>query len=175
VPSTRLKGNVTGTRRNGHADLRPADAYLLKEWAQHLREKGWKPSSVQRALNRLRVFARVAKGGLCGAEKEDVAAFADQRCKATGVTVATLVRSDNWRETVRTLRAFFRWTHGRWSGVNTDPTVGILSPPTRSRGPRIKAADGRLHERVLAAPDTIRPNYPNAIDADSPQPGKPAP
>jgi site-specific recombinase XerC len=133
--------------------LDPADEYLLAEWADFLRAKGWKPSSVQRALNRLRAFARVAKAGLCGAEKEDVAAFADQRCKATGVTVATLLPSDNWRETVRTLRAFFRWTHGRWSGVNSDPTVGILSPPTRSRGPRIKAADGRLYERVLAAPE----------------------
>src|SRR5207237_4272395 len=100
--------SVMRNRKTSRAHpLEPADEYLLGQWADFLREKDWSPSSIQRALNRLRAFARVAKRGLCGAEKLDVAEFAHQRCEAAGVTVATLVRSDNWRETVRTIRAFF--------------------------------------------------------------------
>jgi site-specific recombinase XerC len=132
--------------------LEPADEYLLGQWAEFLRLKNWSPSSIQRALNRLRAVARDAKRGLCGVEKEDVAEFAHQRCVATGMTVATLVRSENWREMVRTIRTFYGWTRGRWTGVNADPTVGLVSAPTRSRGPSLKARDGRLYERVLAAP-----------------------
>ena len=43
--------------------------------------KGWSLSSVHRATNRLRQFGRIAHNGLCGATRQDVAAFAALRCR----------------------------------------------------------------------------------------------
>jgi site-specific recombinase XerC len=143
----------TGTQRVGYAGLRATDAYLLKEWTEALRDEGWSQPSIERDLRRLRALDRASTHGLCNADRTDVVSFATQRGQAAGLAVDALIRTEAWRLDVRAIRRFFRWAKTQYTGVASDPTVGLRLPPSHSRGPRIRARDGHLYERVLAAPE----------------------
>jgi site-specific recombinase XerC len=131
--------------------LETTDAYLLAEWGRSLRAEGWSPTSAGRAVSRVRAFARATKYGLVRATKQDVLAFVARRYGPAGIPAETVLRSESWKQTVRAIRAFYRWAGGKFMGLNPDPTMGIRSLPPGRRSPQIRRRDGRLYERVLAA------------------------
>jgi len=109
--------------------LTPADNYLLREWGASLLRAGWSSASAGRASNRLRAFSRVAQGGLVRATRQDVIALAQSRGKSTGTDLRSLIRSEGWRQDVRTIRAFYRWATKQYIGVAGDPKAkgrGVL-------------------------------------------------
>ena len=59
--------------------LNPSDTSVIDEWTAYLRSQGWAASSVERALKRLRAFARATPGGLFQATRVDVARYADRQ------------------------------------------------------------------------------------------------
>ena len=121
----------------------------MGEWARFLVSAGWSPASVRRASNRLRAFSRVTQAGLLRATRTDVAAFAEDCRQATDTDLMRLIRSESWRQDIRTIRMFYRWARKTPVGVWGDPTVGIRQVPGRSPGVRIRARDSRLYEAVL--------------------------
>lgn len=126
-----------------------AEEYLLGEWERFLVTVGWSPASVRRASNRLRAFSRITQGSLVRATRQDVVALAQSRNKGMGKDLRGLIRSEGWRQDIRTIRAFYRWATKKYIGVAGDPTVGIRQVPGCSPGLRIRARDCRLYEAVL--------------------------
>src|SRR5207244_1293953 len=112
---------------------------------------GWSSASARRASNRLRAFSRYTQAGLVRATREDVVALAQARREALGTDLMGLLRSEVWRQDIRTLRAFWAWARATYVGVARDPTVGIQQVPGYPPGIRIRASDFRLYEAVLNA------------------------
>ncbi len=142
----------TRERHPHQRDPRPADRFLLEGWERSLLEAGWAPASVRRASNRLRLFARATSAGLVHAGQEDVAGYAQSRRNALGTDLVGLLRNEAWREDIRTIRRFYRWTRHKFAGVASDPTAGIRQLPGRPPGLRIRPSDARLYEATLNAP-----------------------
>ncbi|MGH8544267.1 MAG: tyrosine-type recombinase/integrase [Gammaproteobacteria bacterium] len=140
---------IHAVARNG--SLTAAEEYLLKNWGVSLLSDGWSPASGRRASNRLRAFSKVTQGGLLRATRTDLVTFAKNRSQSMGGAIGELLRSEGWRQDIRTIRAFYRWATNKYVGVAGDPTVGIRQVPGSSPGIRIRARDFRLYEAVLNA------------------------
>jgi len=131
--------------------LEKTDAYLLAEWGQSLSADSWSKASADRAVGRVRAFGWVTKNGLANATKLDVIEFIARRYGPSGIPTDTVLRSEGWKQTLRAIRAFYKWASGNFAGLNPDPTIGIRTLPPGRRSPQIGLRDGRLYERVLAA------------------------
>ena len=123
LPRTRFSKFQRGTRRqysnpvavrsplgavqsmNG---LEKTDAYLLAEWGRSLRAEGWSATSADRAVSRVRAFARATKHGLANATRLDVIEFIARRYGPAGIPPGTVLRSEGWKQTVRAIRALGR-------------------------------------------------------------------
>jgi hypothetical protein len=135
-----------GRNMTGH--LRPDDNHLIEKWRQDLLERRWSRSSADRAAARLRAFARLTRHGLLHAGDPDVGAYARSRCGPTESGLTTFLRSEGWRQWVRTIRNFYRWLGEReLVGFSGDPTVGVPMPPP-GPGRRITVRQERLYEQL---------------------------
>lgn len=144
-------GNVHAVAQN--KDMTAADEYVLREWELSLLSAGWSPASARRARNRLAELARATRAGLLHATRDDVVALGERRGKAAGVDVESLIRSEGWRASVRTIRAFYRWLgQQKFLGAASDPTVRIRQLPAHTPGVRVRPRDGILYEKMLHAP-----------------------
>ena len=138
--------------------LNPTDTSVIGEWVTHLRSQGWAASSVERALKRLRAFARATPGGLFQATQMDVARFAVGQARRAAVRsgrpadVIAYGRGEGWRKTVAVLRSFYSWAENvrglGWSAGN--PLRGMRRfPPVRRPG-AVSPALARCYDRLLA-------------------------
>jgi site-specific recombinase XerD len=138
--------------------LNPSDTSVIGEWATHLRSQGCAVSSVERALKRLRAFARATPGGLFQATQMDVARFAVGQAHRAAVRsgrpadVSAYGRGEGWRKTVAALRSFYSWVENvrglGWSAGN--PLRGMRRfPPVRRQG-AVSPALARCYDRLLA-------------------------
>lgn len=123
------------------------------EWSRSLDQAGWSASSIRRATNRVREFARATQRGLLYATRADVVALATRKGEARGLDAEALVRSDTWRQSVRTVRSFYRWANKkRFLGLAPDPTIGLNQVPPHPPSVRIRPRDGALYGLVIDAP-----------------------
>ena len=153
--STQVRRDGRALSRNAHVGSASVsvgtEEYLLGEWARSLLSAGWAPASARRATNRLRALSRLTRAGLLYASREDVVAFAQARGEAMGKDLMGLIRTEGWRQDIRTIRAFYRWSKKKFLGIAGDPTVGMRQVPGHPPGVRISSGDARLYERVLNA------------------------
>ena len=138
--------------------LNPSDASLIEQWTTHLRSQGWAASSVERAVKRLRAFARATPGGLFQATGVHVARYADRQALREAdragrpADVHAYLRGEGWRKTVAVLTGFYSWCETvrglGWSPGN--PMRGIRRlPPIRRHG-GLSPALARCYDRLLA-------------------------
>jgi integrase len=132
-------------------DLRPQDTHRTERWHQHLLARGWSRSSAQRAVARVRAFARISREGLANAERADVVNYVVVRAEAAAVKVPAFVKTETWRQWVRTTRRFYRWAVENLQPAPRDPTIGHRLLPSRPAGSRLTVRRERLYERVLHA------------------------
>jgi integrase len=153
--STHVRRDGLALSRNVHVVGASRDIgteeYLLKEWGHSLLSAGWAPASARRATNRLRAYSRLTRAGLLYASRDDVVAFAQARGKTMKKDLMGLIRTEGWRQDIRTIRAFYRWSKKKFLGIAGDPTVGIRQVPGHPPGVRIRSSDARLYESVLNA------------------------
>jgi hypothetical protein len=135
-----------------HPRLSPPEESLLDHWTVQLLADGWRPQSARRATNRIREFARAAPGGLLGATRANVYALFDRYREGPGTAIDDPTRGAGWRQTIATVRAFYRWGNSKGVGLGPDPTARLVLTPSRSPGVRIRPRDAKLYEAVLAAP-----------------------
>ena len=138
--------------------LNPSDSSVIDEWTAHLRSQGWARSSVDRAVKRLRAFARATPGGLFQATQMDVARFADRQAHCEAVRagrpadVHAYLRGDGWRKIVAALSGFYSWCEDvrglGWSAGN--PMKGIRRLPPVRRPGGLSPALARCYDRLLA-------------------------
>jgi integrase/recombinase XerC len=136
----------------------PFDISVIDEWTAYLKSQGWAASSVERALKRLRAFARATPGGLFQATGMHVARFADRQARREAVRtgrpadVRAYLRGEGWRKIVAALRGFYSWAENvrglGWSAGN--PLRGMRRfPPVRRQG-GVSPALARCYDRLLA-------------------------
>jgi integrase len=137
---------------------KPFDIAVIDEWAAYLRSQGWAASSVERALKRLRAFARATPGGLFQATRVDVGRYADRQVLREAVRAGrpansgSYLRSEGWRKIVAVLTSFYSWAENvrglGWSAGN--PLRGMRRfPPVRRQG-GVSPAVARCYDRLLA-------------------------
>jgi integrase len=154
--ATRMPGDLPHKGRS--RGLNPSDTSFIGEWATHLRSQGLAASSVERALKRLRAFARATLGGLFQATGMDVARFAVGQARRAAVRsgrpadVSPYGRGEGWRKTVAVLRSFYSWAENvrglGWSAGN--PLRGMRRfPPVRRQG-AVSPALAKCYDRLLA-------------------------
>ena len=155
--ATRMPGDLPHKGRS--RGLNPTDTSVIGEWATHLRSQGWAASSVERALKRLRAFARATPGGLFQATQMDVARFAVGQAHRAAVRsgrpadVSAYGRGEGWRKTVAALRSFYSWAENvrglGWSAGN--PLRGIRRLPPVRRPGGLSPGIARWYDRLLAS------------------------
>jgi site-specific recombinase XerD len=138
--------------------LNPSDSSFIDEWTAYLKSQGWAASSVERAVKRLRAFAKATPGGLFQATRMDVARYADRQALREAVRAGrpahfhAYLRGEGWRKIVAALRGFYSWCENvrglGWSAGN--PLRGMRRfPPVRRQG-GVSRALARCYDRLLA-------------------------
>jgi integrase len=141
--------------------LSPPEEVLLEAWRWHLQAEGWRPQSATRAVNRVREMALAAPGGLLGATRANIYGLAERYEQRQGKAPGSdFNRSPGWRQSIATIRAFYRWGHSEGVrlgplrilavSLGPDPTTRLLLKPCKAPGVRLQPRDARHYQRVLA-------------------------